>query len=74
MNIYITLNNNEASNGLPEMLLIEFQGEIESPNDDFQSQLLAQLQVINNPVSGIKYGVDIGIHHLEGKIFLGCEY
>jgi len=67
MNIYITRNSTEASNGLPELLLIEFQGEIECPNDDFQSQLLAHLEVIHNPVAGIKYGIDIGIHHLEGK-------
>ncbi len=67
MNIYITRPNTEGSNALPEMLLIEFQGDVECPNDEFQSMLLAHLEVIHNPVAGIKYGIDIGIHHLEGK-------
>jgi len=71
MNIYITLNNNnnEASIGIPEMVLIEFQGDIECPNDDFQGQLLTQLQARPNPTgNGIKYSIDIGIHHIEGEV------
>ena len=69
MNVYITLNK-ETTNGIPEMLLVEFQGDVECPNDDFQNQLLAQLQVMPNPVgNGMKYAIDIGIHHLEGKVF-----
>ena len=69
MNVYITLNK-EATNGIPEMLLVEFQGDVECPNDDCQIQLLAQLQVMPKPVgNGMKYGIDIGIHHLEGEVF-----
>ena len=69
MNIYITLDKTNSNGSFAEMLLLEFQGEIETMGGDFQGQTLGELQILDNgQVDGkAKYGIDIGIHHLEGK-------
>jgi len=71
MKIYITNPNANSNGSVVEMFLLEFQGEIETLAGEFRGQTLGELQVFDNAQAGgkLKYGIDIGIHHLEGKYF-----